>query len=242
MFAKTKWRYAVSKRNRALTKVMVLGCLLLTSLASAQEVDLSGSWNMSVLGKSPTGDKEIALSFERNGFNLAVTMNGKKGALKSAGYIDGREIRFYYVKPGKKEDIVAKFTGHVRGDLMGGEVDMGKSGISTWKATRGPEKGIDLSGQWTLQMRGESPSGLHLIKMTFGQEHHKLLVTLKGEVADVECEGYVEGDIVTFYYVRHTQGDRFVAKFTGQIGGDMIGGEVDMGEMGKTTWRASRDI
>jgi hypothetical protein len=33
-------------------------------------------------------------------------------------------------------DFVAKYTGHVAGNLMGGEVDMGEHGKTTWKATK----------------------------------------------------------------------------------------------------------
>jgi hypothetical protein len=222
--------------------LMAIGLALAASAAPAQEVDLAGSWRMTILGKSPLGVKEATLTFEQSGFNLVVTIQGKSGATRSIGYIDGNHLRFDYVTAGKRADVVSKFSGHVRGDLMGGELDLGKQGITTWKATRGAEQEVDLSGTWTLQMRGESPSGLHLVKMTFRQADHRLVVTLHGEKSDVDCEGYVEGRIITFYYVRHTDREEFVAKFTGQLGGARMGGEVDMGELGKTTWRATQDI
>jgi hypothetical protein len=221
---------------------MVLGLALAASAVMAAEVDVSGSWAMTILGKSPLGEKEATLTFERQGFNLVVTIQTKTGATRSIGYIDGNNLRFEYITAGKKADVVSKFSGHVRGDLMGGELDMGKQGVTTWKATRGAEEEVDFSGTWTLQMRGESPSGLNLVKMTFRQDDHRLVVTLHGEKSEIECEGYVDGRIITFYYVRHTEGEEFVAKFTGQIAGALMGGEVDMGEMGKTTWRATQDI
>ena len=219
-----------------------LALALAAAAAPAQEIDLAGSWAMTILGKSPLGEKEATLTFERDGFKLAVTIQGRKGTTRSIGYVDGNHIRFDHVTPGRKGDQVSKFAGHVRGDLMGGELDMGKQGITTWKATRGPEGEIDLSGTWTLQMRGESPSGLDLVKMTFRQDHHSLVATLQGETSDVECEGYIDGRIITFYYVRHTGGEEFVARFTGQLAGALMGGEVEMGALGKTTWRATRDL
>lgn len=222
--------------------LIAAGLALSSTIAVAQDTDLSGSWTMTMLGKSPTGENEVELTFERDGFNLMVTMTGKKGVVKSIGYIDGHEIRFYYIRPTKKEDFVAKFTGHVLGDLMGGEVDMGKQGITTWKATRGPEQGVDLSGIWTMQMRGDSPSGMHLVKVSFSQEDHNLIATFHGEKSDIECEGSIDGRVITFYYVRPTNGEQFVAKFTGQLAGALMGGEVDMGETGKTTWRATQDL
>ena len=138
--------------------LLAIVCLLATgSTVSAEEADLSGEWTMTMLGKSLTGEKEAMLAFERDGFQLKVAVTSKNG--EAIGYIDGSEIRFYYVRAGKKGDIVAKYTGHVRGDLMGGEVDMGKSGTTVWMARRGSQKKVDLSGTWTLQMQGESPSG-----------------------------------------------------------------------------------
>jgi len=230
------------KSRNLLMLLIATGLMLSGTIAVAQEVDLSGDWTMTMLGKSPTGENEVGLSFERDGFNLMVTMTGKKGVAKAIGYIDGPEIRFYYIRPTKKGDFVAKYTGHIRGDLMGGEVDMGKQGVTTWKATRGDAPVVDLSGTWKMQMKGDSPSGMHLVDVTFSQEDHNLVATFRGESSDVECEGSIDGRVITFYYVRPTNGEQFVAKFTGQLAGAIMGGEVDMGETGKTTWRATRTL
>lgn len=209
--------------------------------AQEQEMDLDGSWKMTILGSSPLEDKEATLSFEQSGFSLVVSIDGKKEQARAVGYLDGNHVTFYYVKPSKKGEILARFSGHVRGDLMGGELTVGKQ-AATWKATRGTEPELDLSGSWTLQMKGESPSGLNLVKMSFRQEGHSLVVTLHGENSDVECEGYLAGRIITFFYVRHTETEDFVARFSGQLAGALMGGEVDMGELGKTTWRATQDV
>ena len=158
------------------------------------------------------------------------------------GYVDGHAVRFYYVRPGKKGDTVVRFSGHVRGDLMGGEADLGKKGVTTWKATRGEEKGVDLAGIWTLQMKGDSPSGLHLVKMTFRQDRDHIVAVLESEDGTIECEGYVDGRSITFYYVRHTGDSKFIARFEGQLAGGIMGGEVDLGEHGTSTWRATTDV
>jgi len=221
--------------------LIAAGLVLGVTPVEAQEADLAGSWKMTILGNSPFEDKEATVTFELQGFSLVVRVSGAKGEARAVGYVDGNHVSFYSVKPSRKGDIVARFSGHVRGDLMGGELTMGKQ-VTTWKATRGAEPEIDLSGTWTLQMRGDSPSGLHLVKMSFRQEGHSLVVTLHGESSDVECEGYLVGRVITFFYVRHTDGEDFVARFSGQLAGALIGGEVDMGELGTTTWRATQDV
>jgi hypothetical protein len=230
----------MKKLSWTLILALVMG-LCVTGPSIAQEIDLSGTWTMTMLTKSPTGDKEATLSFEQDGFSLAVNMKGASGEVDCVGYIDGKEVRFFCVTPGKKGETVAKFRGHIRGDLMGGEVDLGKQ-PTTWKATKGEQPSPDLTGNWTLQMRGESPSGMDRARMSFRQEGHNLVVTLENELGSVECEGFLAGRVITFFYVRATNGDQFVAKFTGQLAGALMGGEVDMGKLGKTTWRATQNI
>ena len=222
--------------------LLTTGLLLAPGVRSAEdEVDLSGEWVMTVLGKSPTGQRESRVRFERDGFQLVATVSGKKGDAKAIGHIEGDEIHFYYITGGKKGDDVARFSGHVNGDMMGGTLDLGKQGVTAWRASRGAEATIDLSGTWTLQMKGDSPSGMNLVPMSFRQEGANLVVTLHGESSDVECQGSVDGKVITFYYVRASGDDQFVAKFTGLLGGDRMGGEVDMGALGKSTWRATQD-
>lgn len=216
--------------------------LLLTALPAAAETDLSGTWRLTMLTASPLGTKAATITFERRDHELTAIIRGDGVDARCIGYIDNSELHFFYIVPGKKEDLVAKYSGHVRGDLMGGEVEMGKKGVTTWTAIRGEDPGVDLSGRWTLVTKEASPSGLRMVKVTFRQEEHRLIVTLHGETTEIECDGYVDGREIVFYYVRPTEGGRFVAKFTGHISGALMGGEVDMGELGKTTWRATQDV
>jgi hypothetical protein len=109
-------------------------------------------------------------------------------------------------------------------------------------ATRGSAQGADLSGIWTMVVSGDALEGLAQVKVSFNQDGPNLLVTLHAEGGDVECDGFIEGRSIRFYYVRTAEDGQLVAKFTGRIAGAVMGGEVDLGELGKTTWRASRNI
>ncbi len=99
----------------------------------------------------------------------------------------------------------------------------------------------DLSGKWTLSMEGESPSGQGEVELTFAVDGHRLVATMKGETSDVECQGWLEGNKIRFYYVRPTAEGDFVAKYTGHVAGNEMGGAVDLGEHGKATWKATRN-
>lgn len=214
-------------------------------LAGAEEADLSREWTLSMEGESPSGQEDVPMTFTADGHELVATMKGEKSSVECQGWIDGNKIRFYYIRPTAEGEFVAKYTGHVAGDLMGGEVDMGEMGKTEWKATRGPargiDQGIDLSGGWTLSMKGESLSGQKDVPVTFIAEGNTLVATMEGEKSDVDCQGWIEGNKIRFYYVRPTADGEFVAKYTGHVGGDVMGGEVDMGEQGKTTWKATRN-
>lgn len=225
------------------TLVAVLATLPLATaaVAAAENADVSGTWEMTLLDDSIFGSKSVQLAFEVDDHSLVATVTGGSSPVECIGYLDGEDLRFYYVKPGRRGTLVV-FSGHVRGDLMGGEVDLGKKGPTTWKAVRGSEGEVDLSGPWTLVVRGGSPSGLGQIGIEFRQEGHHIVITMHGEREDVECPGYIDGRLIVFYYVRPTAEGQFVAKFTGQIAGALIGGDVDMGDMGKTTWRATKNV
>lgn len=228
-------------RGNVLSLMIVTVLLLTGSVLAAGEMDLSGTWTMTMEGESPTGSESVAMTFSGTGQNLVATMKGEHGNVECPGYIDGNQVRFYYTRPTSEGEFTAKYTGHIAGDLMGGEVDMGEMGKSTWRATRSADKGIDLSGTWTMKMEGESPSGAENVALVFHQEGSSLMVTMSSDAGEVESEGWIDGNSLRFYYVRPTDKGEFIAKYSGHIGGDVMGGEVDMGDRGKTQWKATRN-
>ena len=229
------------RRSTSLVTLIGIVVLLSASAVAAGEIDLSGSWTMTMEGESPTGEESVGLAFANDGHELVATMKGATGEVPCRGWIDENRIRFYYVRPTEEGEYVAKFTGHVAGDLMGGEVDLGERGMSKWRATRGADKGMDLSGTWTMTMEGDSPSGEEAVDLKFTQEGPSLKVTMMGASGDVDCEGFIKGNALRFYYIRPTAEGEFVAKYTGHVGDDVMGGEVDLGERGKVPWKATRN-
>jgi len=214
--------------------------ILVASPVTASQPDLSGEWTLTMEGDSPSGEEAVQISFTQDGNRLVATMAGEVGEVECEGWADGNAVRFYYVRSTDEGEFVARYTGHVAGDLMGGEVDLGEQGVTNWRATRGAAESVDLSGKWTMTMEGGSPSGMESVPISFHQEGHTLIATMSGEKQDVECEGFVDGNMIRFYYVRPSIEGDFIAIYSGHVGGDVMGGEVDLGEHGKTTWRATR--
>jgi len=99
----------------------------------------------------------------------------------------------------------------------------------------------DLSGAWTMTMKGESPANRDSVEMTFEVDGEHLVAIMKGEDEDVRCEGAVKGNEVRFTYSRESHDGTYEAIYTGHFAGDVMGGEVGMGEHGKTSWKAVRN-
>ena len=203
--------------------------------------DLSGTWTMTIQGKAPPGKGFASLAFDGEGESTVVVLTGKGGELTEPVAIDGDTLRFEHETPGKKA-VVAVFTGRVRGDLMGGEVDMGRRGKSAWQAIRQGDGVFDLSGTWTFFQKGLPRDYANLTKLYFSQDGPDLVATFLTGDEETVCRGILAGDRVTFEYSRTTAGGQEIeASYAGTVSGDMMRGEVDMGDQGKSTWQATRD-
>ena len=226
--------------RRVLITVLAVGLAAAPATAGDGEIDLSGAWEMTIQGKTPPGKNYSALTFEGGGDDLVVVMRGKGGELRNAATLDGDALRFEHAPPGKKSSLVV-FSGRVRGDLMGGEVDMGKRGKSTWQATREGDGVLDLTGTWTFFQQGLPKDYANLTKLRFHQEGPDLVATFTPGDDETVCRGFLDGDSLGFSYSRETGGGTAEGTYSGRVSGDIMSGEVDMGAGGKATWRATRD-
>ena len=220
--------------------MLMTAALMLAAPVAAENAggpDLSGTWTMTIQGKAPPGKNFASLSFDGD----QVTMRGKGGELQGEVELDGDEIRFEHASPGKKASV-AVFTGRVHGDLMGGEVEMGKRGKSAWQAIREGDAVFNLTGIWTFFQKGLPRDYTNLTKLHFHQDGPELVATFSTADDETVCRGYLDGDELGFEYSRTTQGGETVgASYSGRVAGDMMRGDVDMGAQGKSTWQATRD-
>ena len=224
--------------------ILTLATLALAAPAAAEhgkEPDLSGTWTMTIEGKAPPGKNFASLTFSGEGDEISVTMSGKGGELQDRVEIDGDEIRFEHAPPGKKASV-AVFSGRIHGDLMGGEVDMGKRGKTAWQAIREGDNVFNLTGTWTFFQQGLPRDYTNLTKLHFHQEGHDLVATFTTGDDEIACRGYLDGESLGFEYSRTTEGgESFSGSYEGKVSGDMMRGAVEMTPGGKSTWQATRD-
>ena len=228
----------MSKTTRCL---LFLLAATLAAPAHAGDMDLSGTWLLEMDGKSPSGEKTATVTFETGADGVVVHMAGKKGTVSCPGTLEGDELTFEYTSPKKK--ATATYRGKIRGELMGGEVEMGSRQVA-WHAHRAQDGVFPLAGTWTFFIDGEPRDYANLTKMTFSQDGPELIVEMTANDMDVECRGTLEGDAIGFEYHREKRdgSGTYVAKMTGSISGALMSGEAELGGHGKTTWRATLDV
>ncbi|MFB0566306.1 MAG: hypothetical protein ACETWK_11610 [Candidatus Aminicenantaceae bacterium] len=108
---------------------------LLTLFLSAQEVDVTGDWELTV--ESPRGEMTRNVKFIQEGENLKVTMESPRGGEATGeGTLKGNEIEWTITRSTPRGEMTMTYTGKVEGDTMSGEVQFGDFGSFEWKATR----------------------------------------------------------------------------------------------------------
>jgi hypothetical protein len=108
---------------------------LLAFSLSAQEVDVTGDWELTM--ETRRGEMTRGVNFVQEGENLTVTMEGRGGGeVTGEGTIKGNDIEWTITRSTPRGEMTMTYTGKVDGDTMSGEVQLGDFGSATWKAVR----------------------------------------------------------------------------------------------------------
>ncbi len=121
----------MSKKYAILTFCIL--ALLAVSL-SAQEVNVTGDWEMTIT--TPRGERTQDVNFEQEGEKLTVTMQGRRGEVTAEGTVKGNEIEWTITRSTPRGEFTMTYTGKIEGDTMSGEVQMGDFGSGEWKAKK----------------------------------------------------------------------------------------------------------
>jgi len=100
-------------------------------------------------------------------------------------------------------------------------------------------QGVDVTGDWEMTM--ETRRGETTRTISFVQDGEKLTVTMEGfQGEDVTGEGTIKGNELEWTITRSTPRGDFSMTYTGQVEGDTMTGEVQMGQRGSNEWTAKR--
>ena len=97
---------------------------------------------------------------------------------------------------------------------------------------------VDLSGGWEVDVQYEVGSARHKIFLTAKGNH--VIGSHIGWAFQGDLKGKIDGDKVELRSVFPAGGQRLNYTFTGQVAGDSMSGQVNLGEYGHARWTAKR--
>jgi L-seryl-tRNA(Ser) seleniumtransferase len=99
---------------------------------------------------------------------------------------------------------------------------------------------VDLSGVWDLHLEYAASTGEHSLSLQ--QRDGRIQGVHRGEFVARDLTGTIDGDTVEFRssLPEETIGNALNFTFTGKINGDMMSGDLDMGEYLSARWSAKR--
>ena len=108
--------------------------VLIPILLTAQEVDVSGDWEMTMQIR----DREMIQSvhFDQDGEKITVTMESRMGESTGEGTIKGNKVEWTITRETPRGDMTITYSGTVEGDTMTGEAQMGDFGAMEWTAKK----------------------------------------------------------------------------------------------------------
>lgn len=114
--------------------IAVFSLLLIPIVSAAQEMDVSGDWELSaeMRGREITQN----VHFEQDGEKLSVTMEGRMGEVTGEGTLSGNKIEWSITRSTQRGEFTITYTGTVEGDTMSGEAQMGDFGTMEWTAKK----------------------------------------------------------------------------------------------------------
>lgn len=104
-------------------------------LLSAQDADVSGTWNMTVQSQQGTTNPTVTL--QQEGQSLTGRYSSQTlGDADVTGSVDGNEITFSFTANVGGQSIPATYTATVEGDQMSGDLDLAGQAAASFTATR----------------------------------------------------------------------------------------------------------
>lgn len=100
------------------------------------------------------------------------------------------------------------------------------------------ERTPDVTGTWELTV--ETPQGTGNPTIVLKQEGEKLTGVYKGRFGEVNLQGSVKGNDITFSITVNAQGTELTITYKGTVEPDSMKGTVDFGGFGEGTWTGKR--
>ncbi len=122
------------KMKKVYSVFVMFTLLLLPMLLSAQDVNVTGDWEMTT--QSPRGERTSDVHFVQEGEKLTVTMQLMREEVTAEGTVKGNKIEWSVTRSTQRGEFTISYSGTVEGDTMSGEAQMGDFGSMEWTAKK----------------------------------------------------------------------------------------------------------
>jgi hypothetical protein len=102
-----------------MSKIILVGTMVLLALASAMAADVTGKWTATIPGAQGQGEASVTLVFKADGNNLTGTLNNSQmpGEVAiSEGKISGDDISFSIMRKIGETDMKIAWKGKISGN------------------------------------------------------------------------------------------------------------------------------
>src|SRR3989442_1426676 len=110
--------------------VIIAATAMAASLTRAQDVNVTGTWNMTVETQAGSGSPTFTLKQDKE--TLTGTYKGQLGEANIKGTVKGKEIKITFKVNVQDMDLECEYTGTVDGGTMKGKVKLGELGEGTF--------------------------------------------------------------------------------------------------------------
>lgn len=244
------------------TSILALGFLLtMTVPAAAQNVDITGTWNLTIV--TPEGGQPAPLVLRMDGAKIVGTISGHQGQALVEASVQGKAVTIAFTVPRPNGDIAVVLTGTADGDASGvaqisgvaqtmqGAVDFGGRAQGAWSGTRAaavtptPAPGagqadakVDVTGTWIFEVNTAAGTGTPTV--TLKQDGEKLTGHYAGSYGEASLTGTVKGTAIEFALDLDAQGTVVHIVYSGVVDTDTVKGAVTLGDFGDGTFTGKR--
>jgi len=138
----------------------VLGVLALSGSVRAQDVDITGTWELKVATDPPRPSAPMVL--KKDGQKIVGTISAPQGEMPLEATVKGSAVAIAFTAPTQNGPLALKLTGTADREVMKGTMDLNGRAVE-WSAQRtagaDPAPRIDVSGNWTFEVTTDSGSG-----------------------------------------------------------------------------------
>ena len=220
--------------------------LVLAAPATAQTVDVTGTWDVAFQTQQGTMPATLVVKKEKDA--LTGTISSQQGDTPITAEVKDKGVTIYATVQTPNGPLNIVMSGTVEGDTMAGSVDFDGRGTADWSAKRtaapaAPQgqaqdkPAATMTGTWAFEVHHSA--GVSTPTVTITQSGEKLSGKYAGSYGEADLVGTIKGTEFTFTVEIGTE-QKVKAVYTGSLDGNTVKGSVTLGELGEGTFTGKR--